>query len=390
MSTATPPCPHFGRCGGCQLQHLDYASQLEQKAARLTTLLTAANLTLPPLEVHASPPLGYRNRIRLTLAESGGQLRAGYLTSPSPEQPPEFLPVRECPIAAPLLWRAAEELLAHLEAAPAHWLRNPQFRADQLELFTTADESALQFTLYLRSSAKVLPAKLSAAFAALCDGLRTAVPALTGAGLALLARASAQRSRRTEVARTAAVWGTPGLNYAVEPGLKYWVPRGAFFQVNRFLLPELIQLVTAGRSGELAWDLYAGIGLFSRALAPNFQRITAVEIAEPAATALATTRLVNLRVAKATTLDFLRAAVLDRDRPSLVILDPPRTGAGAEICSLLARIAAPTLVYVSCAPENLALDLLTLTASGYKLDALHLLDLFPQTSHIESIALLSC
>jgi 23S rRNA (uracil1939-C5)-methyltransferase len=109
----------------------------------------------------------------------------------------------------------------------------------------------------------------------------------------------------------------------------------------------------------------------------------------PASSALAATGLVNLRAVKATTLDFLRAAVVERDRPDLIVLDPPRSGAGPEVCELLARIAAPTLIYVSCSPETLPADLATLAASGYRIDALHLLDLFPQTTHIETVAILT-
>jgi len=139
----------------------------------------------------------------------------------------------------------------------------------------------------------------------------------------------------------------------------------------------------------LAFDLYAGVGLFSRALVAGFAQVTAVEIAEPAAAALAATKLKNLHAVKATTLDFLRVAVLDRERPDLVVLDPPRTGAGSEVCALLARINAPRLIYVSCSPERLPADLAALTASGYRLDELHLFDLFPQTTHIETVAILT-
>ena len=160
-------------------------------------------------------------------------------------------------------------------------------------------------------------------------------------------------------------------------------------QVNRFLLPELLGVVAGSRSGESAWDLYAGVGLFTRALAPHFDRITAVEVAEPAFTALASTRMPNRHAVKSTTLDFLQAAVLQRDRPELIVLDPPRTGAGREVCELLARIAAPTLIYVSCSPQTLPADMATLTASGYTIAELHLLDLFPQTTHIETVAILT-
>jgi 23S rRNA (uracil1939-C5)-methyltransferase len=399
QQTTVPPCPHFGPCGGCQLQNLTYPAQLELKSTRLRALLDAASLTLPELQLHASPPLGYRNRIRLTLAEVAGQLRAGYLTNPQPATDNlqlAFLPITQCPIAAPILWRTTESFLALINESPNPWLRNPHFKLDQLELFTSANESALQLTLYIRTAAKTLPTKLIAAFATLCESLRTKIPALIGAGIAILPIASSQRSRRTEIPKPGPTWGAPGLNYSVsQPATSnlqpptYWVPRTAFFQINRFLLPELLTLVTSNRTGQLAWDLYAGVGLFTRALAPHFARVTAVEVAEPSFTALASTKLATVHAIQATTLDFLRAAVVDRDRPDLIVLDPPRTGAGPEICGLLGRVAAPTLIYVSCSPETLPADLATLAASGYTVAELHLLDLFPQTTHIETVAILT-
>src|SRR5258708_4598994 len=106
----TPPCPHFGPCGGCQLQDLTYPAPSRQNAARLQTLLSDTCLPLPEIELHASPPLAYRNRIRLTLAEVAGQLRAGYMS----QLTTSFLPIPQCPIAAPILWRTTEALLALL------------------------------------------------------------------------------------------------------------------------------------------------------------------------------------------------------------------------------------------------------------------------------------
>ena len=121
----------------------------------------------------------------------------------------------------------------------------------------------------------------------------------------------------------------------------------------------------------------------------TFTHITAVETADASFIALSSTRLSNLHAVKSTTLDFLSTAVLQRDRPDLIILDPPRTGAGAEVCELLIRVAAPTLIYVSCSPETLPADLTTLAASGYSVTELHLFDLFPQTTHIETVAILT-
>jgi 23S rRNA (uracil1939-C5)-methyltransferase len=398
---ATPRCAHFGPCGGCQLQNLTYPAQLALKANQLQSLLAPLNLKLPELQLHPSPPLAYRNRIRLTLAEIDGQLRAGYLGAAHEDDQPDsrepgahFVPITQCPIAAPILWTAAEVLLKLLNQRSALWIERAPFTFDQLELFTTADESHLQISLFARTSAKSLPARFVNELAALCESLRLEVPALDGAGMYLIPP-RATRSRRAEQPRVGPAWGAPGLSYTVEPPnldrdpWTYWVPRGAFFQVNRYLLPEILSLVTSNRAGALAWDLYAGVGLFTRALAPHFGRITSVEVAEPAFTALASGRLPNRRAVKDTTLDFLRAAVLQRDRPDLIVLDPPRTGAGPEVCALLARIAAPTLIYVSCSPPTLPADLKTLTASGYRVAELHLVDLFPQTTHIETVAILT-
>jgi 23S rRNA (uracil1939-C5)-methyltransferase len=424
---ATPPCPHFGVCGGCQMQNIGYPAQLTAKATQLRALLDATGLTLPELQLHASPPLAYRNRIRLTLAEANGKLRAGYLTS-APElsnlEPrtsnPVFVPITECPIAAPILWHTAEAILSELNQRAAVWIERAPFTLDQLELFTTSDETSLQISLFVRTSAKILPARFTTELAALCESLHSRIPQLAGAGIYLLPTRSV-RSRRVEQSIPGPAWGAPGLNYTVlaqpeainpdsaqnrdslssplsVPQLTtdnrqlttvFWVPRGAFFQINRFLLPELVSIVTANREGKLAWDLYAGVGLFTRALAPRFNRITAVEIAEPAFTALASAKLRNRHAVKDTTLDFLRSAVTQRDHPDLIVLDPPRTGAGPEICALLGRIAAPTVIYVSCSPETLPADLQTLAAGGYRIAELHLLDLFPQTTHIETVAILT-
>ncbi|MES2391534.1 MAG: RsmD family RNA methyltransferase, partial [Acidobacteriota bacterium] len=170
----------------------------------------------------------------------------------------------------------------------------------------------------------------------------------------------------------------------------YWITRGAFFQINRFLLPTLVQLVTANRGGQLAFDLFAGVGLFSRILARSFQQVTAVEANPIAATDLRSA-LAKLgpqhQAVQATTLDFLQRAILERDRPQLIVLDPPRFGAGPEACALLQRLAPAEIVYVSCDPTTLARDLASLHPE-YAIVELHLLDHFPQTAHIETIAVL--
>ena len=288
---AMPGCAHFGECGGCHLQHASYKAQLDLKAAVLQETMERAGLAdLPEIHVHAGEPWGYRNRIRLRVTEVGGRLRVGYLRRGSND----FLSVTECPIAAPLLWRAATALLRLAEDdKTARWIRT----VGEVEFFTTRDESALQMTVFVRQ-------RQVGGFDLFCERLRGLVPELTGAGVMML---RAEGPRRVERPRAIAAWGAEGLSYRAA-GEKYWVSRGGFFQVNRFLVDELVRLVAADRRGALAWDLYAGVGLFSWALKAGFDEVVAVEAA---ADDLAKTfKGTGRRAVSTTTVEFLRGAVV--------------------------------------------------------------------------------
>lgn len=369
-----PECAHFGVCGGCHYQEASYQAQVKMKRQILIDTLERVGLKdLPQVEVHADAAWGYRNRIRLRVAEVDGELRVGY----SRPKSAKFLPVRECPIAAPLLWRAAKGLLnvATKDAVVDGWVR----AAAEVEFFATADESGLMMTVFVRK-ARV------AGFAEACEVLRKEIAELVGAGVSILAADGGGRGRRNERPKLGATWGAEGLSYEAA-GRRYWVSRGGFFQVNRFLVDELVRVVIAGRSGTLAWDLYAGVGLFSRALTEGFEQLVAVEGGEVAARDLAA-GLKGQRAVCASTAEFLRTAVVQRERPQLVVMDPPRTGVGAEVVELLARVAAREMVYVSCDPVTLSRDLRGMVDSGYRISELHLVDLFPQTFHLETVVVL--
>jgi 23S rRNA (uracil1939-C5)-methyltransferase len=185
-----------------------------------------------------------------------------------------------------------------------------------------------------------------------------------------------------------AQWGATSLLYRAA-GVDYRVDQGAFFQVNRWLVDALVERVTADARGGLAWDLFAGVGLFARQLGRSFTRVIAVESASASIVALAhNLRGTSASAVKASTLEFLRRERRG-DRPDLIVVDPPRTGLGAETTALLAEIAAPEIVYVSCDPATLARDLRALVDSRngpcYIIDQITLADLFPQTFHLESV-----
>jgi 23S rRNA (uracil1939-C5)-methyltransferase len=355
----TPACRHFGACGGCDYQHAEYAAQLEFKKTILRETLERGGVRAPSeIDVLAAAPWAYRNRIRVAFDAQGNP---GYRGRRSHA----VIPIAECPIAAPLLVRAA------LAAGEIARETNPPMRLTEIGLVCDADESALLAEVVGAGSGA------KAAFEDFARALAERVPELNGAELAV-AESGGQALRKV------VEWGAKSISYPAA-GFEYRVDQGAFFQVNRWLAGELVECATGGEQGELAWDLFAGVGLFARRLTESFVQVVAVESAPPAMEALRH----NLRgrratAVKAATLEFLRRA-RGTQRPDLVVVDPPRAGLGAETTALLGEVGAPALTYVSCDPATLARDLRTLIASGYAIARLTLADLFPQTFHLETV-----
>lgn len=362
-----PACPNFGRCGGCHYQHAAYAAQVELKLAILRESLDRAHVQdVPAITPVTADPLGYRNRIRLHVGRNPFSL--GYKIRNSHEN----LPVDSCPIAAPVLQRALRTL-SH-DCARLDFLRF----VTEVELFTDEAESALLLSLWTERSG------ISAnACEEMLHSLRQILPELQGLGIFAV-----EKARR--VSRLLAQAGSDSLLYAAGQH-NYRVSLGSFFQVNRFLIDPLVQLVTEGETGTRAWDLYAGVGLFSLALANSFAEVTAVESSSSATRDLRD----NLRgtpahIVASDTTAFLRQAEARRLAvPDLVVVDPPRTGLGGDVTDALIKLRARKITYVSCDPATLSRDLATLVQSGYRLVKMHLLDLFPQTFHLETVTHLS-
>ena len=182
----------------------------------------------------------------------------------------------------------------------------------------------------------------------------------------------------------------PGyLTYSAGPH-RYRVGHLSFFQINRALIPQLVEIVAGGERGRLALDLFAGVGLFSLPLAHRFDRLVAVESNPATARDLEA----NLQESGAKSPALRQSDVatfLDRwhDVPDFVLVDPPRAGVPPEALQGLARLAPAEIGYLSCDPATLARDLTTLVGSQdkpgpYAIRAVHLVDMFPQSYHLEA------
>jgi 23S rRNA (uracil1939-C5)-methyltransferase len=169
-------------------------------------------------------------------------------------------------------------------------------------------------------------------------------------------------------------------------GFRYLIEPESFFQGNRHLVHELVAGALGDERGELAFDVYAGVGLFSLPLSRRFARVVAVEDERRACTLgrvnVKTNGCDNVTYLRSTTEQFLRDT---RERPDLLLMDPPRLGAKPAI-PLLLKLRARRLVYVSCDPQTLARDLRQLVDGGYEIEQVEGYDMFPQTYHVEAVA----
>ena len=163
------------------------------------------------------------------------------------------------------------------------------------------------------------------------------------------------------------------------------VSRNSFFQVNRFLVEQLVECAIGDLAGESAVDLYAGVGLFAVRLAERYKKVTAVESSQSAFRDLEHNAQQSVHAVIATSEEFLAGLT---EIPELVLADPPRAGLGKQVVRELARIRAPHVTIVSCDPATLARDLQGLLGAGYRMEKVTLVDLFPQTFHLETVVAL--
>jgi 23S rRNA (uracil1939-C5)-methyltransferase len=329
----TPRCEYFANCGGCHYQHAQYELQLEQKKAilRETFQRLGGIVYEHEIPVLSADPWQYRNRIQLHFADR----KMGFHQSGSRE----LCSINHCEISSPAL----NDAIAKLQAA----VRQPQWPRflRSLELFT--NESQLQMTVL--DSGRPVAARFFEWCADFLDSLASAPIEYPAAGH------------------------------------MFRISRGSFFQVNRFLIDSLAGEVLNEGAGNYAVDLYAGAGFFSLPLSQRFARVDAIERGGPAFRDLecnAGRSSAVIRPLRASAEEFLKSLA---DAPDFILADPPRAGLGSEATAELLRVRAPKLTIVSCDPATLARDLRKLLAV-YRIARLTVVDLFPQTYHVEAVA----
>jgi len=378
-----PACPYFGECGGCHYQHADYEHQLEIKSAILReTLRRVGKIELAQeIRAHPSPPWNYRNRTRLRVRTRPFVLGYNRLGSN------ELLPVEQCPISSRLINKAITTLWQMGKSGGV------SHHITEIELFANAEDNQLMAELTVHEPGRPGGAGVpgepgldtlewKSDLPEFVRAFRTAVPETMGAAIFHPGPQGALE-REDIPSELQETFGGDCLLYSTSTA-NYQVSAGSFFQSNRFLTDKLVELVTEGRSGDYALDLYAGTGLFSLMLSQTFREVGAVECAPFSFHDLKQNCPSNVTGYRVMVDKFL--AYLPEDaKADLVVADPPRAGLGEKVARAVVATGAPRITYVSCDPATLARDLTVLLGSGYRIEEAHLVDLFPQTFHIESV-----
>jgi tRNA/tmRNA/rRNA uracil-C5-methylase (TrmA/RlmC/RlmD family) len=322
-----PRCPYFGRCGGCQYQHIDYGHQLEIKRRQVEDALRRIGgfADAPVRPVTGSPqPYSYRGKAEFHVSFDGGELCAGFFDTTGAR----VIDIERCDLV--------DESI------------NRSYAQRRQSLFDGDRPRADRFAIWSES-------------------------------------AGGQETHELQVPDDAVV--------RMVKGRTFLAPAAGFFQGNIFLTDNLVDTVLEAadcRASDEVLDLYCGSGLFSVFLAGSGAHVTGIEID---ADAVEFARA-NARAAGPDRAEFREGRVeeclesLNQKTFSVIVLDPPRAGCDKEVLCAVAARRPQKIVYISCDPATQARDLRILAAQGFSLQYVQPLDMFPQTKHIEAVALL--
>lgn len=345
----TPRCKHFGTCGGCHYQHMSYQAQVEAKTdivrAQLERLGKFHN---PPVAapIVSPSPWRTRNSLRFRLDDAGRLCFVGAAPPAADAASTPHIPIDECHLPEPAL----DELWRQLDLESVKGLEGVSLRlgADEQSMIVLHAASPADIELSLDLPASVVWADPQGA------------QVLAGDGAFLV-----------EVMKRA-----------------FRVSALSFFQVHTQLCQELVRLCLEAlqvNPADVVFDLYAGVGLFSRFIAESGASVVAVE-QSPWACADFEVNLEAFDTVELYEASVEQALLSVPQAPTAVVVDPPRAGLGREVVQGILSLGPSCLVYVSCDPSTLARDGRQMADGGYALESVTPVDMFPQTYHIETVS----
>ncbi len=377
------PCPYFGRCGGCRLQHLSYAAQLgfKEKQVRdcLERLGGVGDVEVRPI-LAAPDPYGYRNKMEFTVAGVTGEPVIGLHAAARYDV---VLDIERCLLQSETMNVLLDEVRREARARKLS-IHDPKSGEGLLRFVTVREGRRTgEAMVNLVTAAPDVEALVPVA-----ERLRARVPSTTSVVLNV-------NSQKASVAVGSEEHLLLGLDHISESlgGLTFQVSANSFFQTNTAQAERLFSVVEEAcelDGSETVLDLYSGTGAISLLLARRCRWVYGIEVSAAAvADAVRNARangIDNCAFVAGEVRHVLPGMLRDGIRASVVVADPPRAGFHPKALSALAALAPTRLVYVSCNPATLARDVGDLAQRGYRLEWVQPVDMFPQTPHIEAVA----
>ena len=381
---ATPFCPVFGTCGGCQAQHLSYEGQLRWKTRLVRDALERiggfAGVAVEPT-IGMDLPRAYRNKMALVVRASDEGADFGFYQMRSHE----FVPIAGCPVVLPQL----DDEIAALRSAGRDPSSGPELR-NVKHAIARAGAASGESVLSLTTEAA------APQLASVASNVAARVRGIVGISNSFApASTNAVMGRKHKL-----LWGRSAMEERIQvpdaPEARYRVSAASFFQINTAMVARIFELLAERKIGAApVVDLYCGAGTFSIFFALRGCEVVGVEENPAAVREASANAELNGVTARTRFLGGRVEAVLARPEgravlgsAELVFLDPPRKGSDPHTLDALGAAGVPRIWYLSCNPATLARDLAHLREAGYTLETVQPVDLVPQTGHVETLAFL--
>ena len=379
-----PECPYFGRCGGCDTWHMSYEAELDFKLQKVNDALEH----IGKQSVRAGEIIGaekytrYRNKGIMAVSDADGRACAGFFR----ERSHQIIEIDDCLIQNELCAKASHAVTEFLAENGLAAYFEESGRGTVRHIYTRRAFHSADAVLCIVSARG-----FGTMTEKLVDKVRSACPELTG----IVLNINKSRGNTVLDGDFYTLWGRENMTDSL-CGIKFDISPRAFFQINpsqaEKLYEKALEYADVGKD-DTALDLYCGAGTISLCLAKKAGKVIGAEIVPQAIeNAKENARKNSIGNAEFICADAGQAAqeFLNRgETPKVIVVDPPRKGMDAEAIKAVCSMNAERIVYVSCNPSTLARDIVRFNENGYMLQKATAVDMFPRTSHVECVVLMS-
>ncbi|WP_099224975.1 23S rRNA (uracil(1939)-C(5))-methyltransferase RlmD [Listeria costaricensis] len=379
-----PPCPVYQKCGGCQLQHLSYAGQLRFKQKQVYEVMR--RIGKQSVAVHETlgmaEPFYYRNKSQVPVGYVDGKLAAGFYQKRSHQ----IIDMDACLIQNKqndAAVQATRKILAEYGLEPYDEERN---RGDIRHIMTRSSYTNQELMLVLVTRKAQFPYK-----EVILERLQAEIPQL----VSIVQNVNPDKTNVIFGKKTIVLWGKEAIVDTIH-GIEFKISARSFYQVNPVQTERLYQeaLDRAGLTGEeTVIDAYCGIGSISLCLAKQAKHVYGVEIVpeaiEDARKNAAHNEMDNVTFEVGKAEEVIPKWYQEGVVADVLVVDPPRKGCDEQLLATILKMQPKRVVYVSCNPATLARDMQILTDGGYAAEDVQPVDMFPMTTHVETVVLMS-